>query len=208
MHSRIAHNALFADLFLAGFKLGLDEADDLSVLPQQLPHGGQNDPERDERHVDDRQIQRLAEIVRRDIADVRPLHHDHARIFPNFPRKLPVSHVDGKYLLCPLLEQAVGKAAGGRAGVAANESRHIHAEIAQRLFELQAAAADIRAGAAAHLNGRFRVKFLPGFIRLLSRHEYRAAHNDRLRLGAGLRKSALGQQHIQPFFILHATFPP
>ena len=79
---------------------------------------------------------------------------------------------------------------------------------AQRLFELQAAAADIRAGAAAHLNGRFRVKFLPGFICLLPRHEYRAAHNDRLRLGAGLRKSALGQQHIQPFFILHAPFPP
>ena len=208
MHSGVAYHALFADLFLTGFKLGLDEADDLPVLPQQLPHGGQHDLERDKRHVDDRQVQRLAEIVGCDIADIRPLHHDHARIFAYFPRELPIAHVDGEYFLCPLLEQTVGKAAGGRAGVAANEPRHVNAEIAQRLFELQAAAADIRAGAAAHLNGRFRVKFLPGFICLLPRHEYRAAHNDRLRLGAGLRKSALGQQHIQPFFILHAPFPP
>ena len=84
----------------------------------------------------------------------------------------------------------------------------LHAEIAQRLFELQPAAADIRAGVAAHLDGRFGVKLLPRLVRLLPGHKDRAAHNDGLRLGAGLCKPALSQQHIQPFFILHAPSPP
>ena len=65
-----------------------------------------------------------------------PLHHDHARVGTNFPRKLAIADVDGEDLTGPLLQQAVGKAAGRRTGVAAYEAGGDNVEIPERLFQL------------------------------------------------------------------------
>ena len=48
--------------------------------------------------------------------------------------------------------QTVGKSARRRTGVAADIARRVNAEVPERFFQFQPAAADIRAGTAAHLN--------------------------------------------------------
>ena len=157
MYGRIAHDALLADVFLSGLELRLDEAEHLSGGLEQLLDGWKDDLQRDERYVHHRQVQRLTEILRRDIADVGPLHHDDAGVGADLPRQLAVADVDGEDLAGPLLQQAVGKAAGRCAGVAADKAGRVDAEIAQRLFQLQSAAADVRTGAAADLDHRIFV---------------------------------------------------
>ena len=77
MDGRVPDDALFADLLPAGLKLGLDEAQDLPrPASGVLWTAGQDDTQGDKRNVDDGQVQRLSQILRRDIADVRPLHAD------------------------------------------------------------------------------------------------------------------------------------
>ena len=127
---------VLADVFLSGLKLRLDEAEHLSGGLEQLLNGRKDDFQGNKRDVHNGQVERLAEILRRYIADVRPLHHDHARIGTNFPRKLAIADVDGEDLTGPLLQQAVGKAAGRRTGVAAYEAGGDNVEIPERLFQL------------------------------------------------------------------------
>ena len=124
----VPHDTLFANLLPPRLKLGLDEAQHLPLRLEKLLHRRQNDMQGDKRDVDDRKVQRLSQILRRDIADIRPLHADDPGVLPDFPGQLPIAHIDGEDLLRPVLEQAVGKAAGGRAGVAAGVARRVNAE--------------------------------------------------------------------------------
>ena len=55
--------------------------------------------------------------------------------------KLAAAHVDGVDLGCAALEQAVGEAAGGGPHVEADKAGGIHAEVVERPFELEPAAA-------------------------------------------------------------------
>ena len=136
MHGRVAHNALLSDVFLSGLKLRLDEAEHLPGGLQQLLNGRKDDFQRNKRHVHDGQVKQFSEILRGNIADIGPLHHDHARVGADLPRKLSVADINGKDLACPLLQQAVGKAAGRRAGVAAHKAGGVDMEIPERLFQL------------------------------------------------------------------------
>ena len=207
MHGRVADNALFADLVLPRFKLRLDEAQHLPCGLQKRLYDRKNQAERDKRYVDDGKVKRLAQVFQSNIADVRPLHDDDARVVANFPRQLAVAHVDGEDLARPLLEQAVGKPARGRAGVAANVARWVNTEIFERLLKLEASPADIRAGAAAHFNVCGYVNLHAGLIRFLAVYIDLARHNRGLRLCAGLCKAETYQQHIQPLLMLH-DIPP
>ena len=207
MHGRVADNTLFADLVLPRFKLRLNEAQHLPCGLQKRLYDRKNQAERDKRYVDDRQVKRLAQILRCNIADVRPLHDDDARVVADFPRQLAIAHVDGKDLACPLLEQAVGKPARGRAGVAANVASGGYTKVAEGFFKLQSAPADIRARAAAHLNVCGYVNLHAGLIRFLAVYIDLARHNRSLRLCAGLGKAETYQQHIQPLLMLH-DIPP
>ena len=208
MHRRVSDNALFPDVLLPSLKLRLDQAKHLSRRLQQLLDRRQHDPQRDERHIDHREVERFAEILRRHIADVRPLHYNDARVRADLPRQLPIAHIDGKYLTRPLLEQTIGKSARRRAGVAAHIARRVNAEVAQRLFELQSAAAHIRAHVPAHLDLGFKRDIHASLVGLLAVHIDLARHDDGLRPAAGLREPALHQQHVQPLLMLHARKPP
>src|SRR5947209_10330215 len=64
MDLRIANDALL-DMLAAGFELRLDQGDESCRRPGQRQGRGQNEPERDEAHVDDHQLGRRREPARR-----------------------------------------------------------------------------------------------------------------------------------------------
>ena len=77
---RLADNALFADLALAGLKLRLDHADADSVRRADGVCHREDMLERDERNVHAEERTRLCQVLRLYIADVRSFHIDDARI--------------------------------------------------------------------------------------------------------------------------------
>ena len=88
MHGGIAHDALFADLFPSCLELRLDEADSVAVRLQKPRERGQNELERDERHVHRCEIQLIGDLLVREIARVRALHTHHALVTAEPPVEL------------------------------------------------------------------------------------------------------------------------
>ena len=175
---------------------------------QQCTDGGQDDPQGNEGNIHNGQVQRLSELLRRDIADVRPLHAHHARVLPDAPGKLAIADIDGEDLLRALLQQAVRKAARRGARVAADEAGRIDAEVAQRLFELQAAAADVGAGIAPQFYNGLVLDRRTGLVRFLPVDIDLAGHDERLRLASAVAQAALHENDIQSFLMLHSDIPP
>ena len=89
------------------------------------------------------------------IAGVDPFVHDHARIVAQPPVELAGSHVDGMDARGAGLQQAIGEAAGGGAEIRHDQAGDIDAEMSQRGFQLDAAAADV-AQLRGHFDARIR----------------------------------------------------
>ena len=79
--------------------------------------------------------------------------HD-ARILPQLPIELVDGHVDRVYLARAALQQAIGESARRAADIEANPVARIDAEILERAFELQPAAARVAQRLADDLNPR------------------------------------------------------
>ena len=199
----IPDNALLAHVFLAGLELGLDQAQNLTGGLQQRLDGGQHDLEADEAHIDNGQIQRFSQIFRGHIADIGPLHDHNTLIGTDLPVQLTVAHIDGKDLFRALLQQAVGKAAGGSTGIGADVALRLHTEVPQCLFQLQTAPAHIGADRAADFNIHSLFKGGACLVRLLAVDIDIAAHDDGLCLGTGVGIEPFHQKHIQSLFNFH-----
>jgi hypothetical protein len=77
------------------------------------------------------------------MAGVGLFHDDNAGVVPELPGELPPANVHGKNLGCTVLQQTIGESAGGRAQVERRESGNIQLKMAQGVFQLVAAAADV-----------------------------------------------------------------
>ena len=120
MDRRIAHDAVVRPA-PAGLELRLDEGDDLAAPGARVERDRPEDePERDERDVDDREGDRLREASRPSGPGVRPLHRDDARIAPQRLGELAAAHVESVDPARAALQQHVREAAGRRADVEAD----------------------------------------------------------------------------------------
>ena len=70
-------------------------------------------------------------------------HDNHPAVLPEFPGELPPADVHGKNPCGAVLQQAIGKSAGGRAEVERGYSDDIQMKMVQGLFQFVAAAADV-----------------------------------------------------------------
>ncbi len=117
MDSGVAHNAFFAHLFPASFKLRLDKADGLSPLSQQGGKYRENESQRNKREIRNRNIQRTGEMFGPQMTRVCALHDRNAFVLSQTPVELTVPHVDGPDVTRAMLEQTVGEAAGRGADI-------------------------------------------------------------------------------------------
>ena len=115
----VADDAALADLVAADLELRLDQRDDRLARrrPQQLGDPRQHERQRDERHVDHREVARLGDPREIEVADVLALEHDDARVLAERPRELAVADVDRVDPRRAAAQQHVGEAAGRRADV-------------------------------------------------------------------------------------------
>ena len=56
VHYRVAHDAAFTHLITLSFELRLNQGDDTPIRLHPAKHFGQNECQRDKRHIDHRQI--------------------------------------------------------------------------------------------------------------------------------------------------------
>ena len=201
MDGPVADNALLADLFPAGFELGLDQAYHLRPRPQDLQGGRQDPGQGDKGNIHRCEIRLFRgsggrvclQILRLHVAEVGLLHADDTRICPQLPVQLAVAHINGVDFGGPVLQHAVCKASGGGADIHAELSLQIDGKSPQGFLQLQAAPAHIGEGLAPHLDLRgLRVKGSAGFVLLLAVHIYNSCHNQGFGLFPGRSESLLG----------------
>ena len=135
-------------LAAADFELGLHEGDDggSRTRLERAQDRPEDEPDRDERDVDDGNVDRLREGVGRQGPGVRPLHRDDAFVASQRLGELPAPDVHRVDARGSPLEQDVGETAGRRTNVERDESGGIDREGIQRGRQLVTAAADVRVG--------------------------------------------------------------
>jgi hypothetical protein len=113
--------------------------------------------------------------------------------------QLAVADVDGHDMLRATLEQAVGEAAGGGAGVERVTPRHAELQRIEGVGELHAAARDVVvAGIDAHVH--VARDHLAGLVRAPARaaKAHLAGHDRRGRPRPRLEQAALREQEVEP----------
>ena len=170
---RVTDNAVFAHLFAASLKLGLDQADTHSVRSGD------------------------GQLVKGHVADVCALRIDHPLIGAQTPCQLTVAHIHCVDLDCTILQHTVGKAAGGCANVHADFTLGGQRKTLHGLFQFQTAAADITDIMAAHLYLGIFFDHLTGFVYLLFIDKDHAGHDHRLGALTALDQTMLNQILIQ-----------
>ena len=99
--------------------------------------------QRDERNVGNAEIGARVERAGLDLADVRPLHHGHARVLAQGPRDLGAPDVDRVYVLGAALQQTVGEPTGRRAHIDRATALHVDRERVEPARQLVTAARHI-----------------------------------------------------------------
>jgi hypothetical protein len=147
---------------LADLELRLDEGDDRRrARPKRRGDRTEDQSERDERHVDDRKVDRLAEGTRVEGTDVRAIVDDDPRIARDPVGELAAAHVDGMDAPGATLQEDVREAAGGRTRVEADPAFRINLEGIKRGRELVAAPTDVRVDGLER-DRQVRVDEIPG----------------------------------------------
>ena len=110
--------------------------------------------------------------------------------------KLAAAHVDGVDLGRAALEQAVGEAAGGGPHVEADEAGGIDAEVVERTFELESAAAH-EAGRPVEVDLSVGGDERSRLVDALAADAHPAGHDETPRLGAALGEAPLDEQDVE-----------
>lgn len=200
----VSDDAAFANEFLARFKLGFDKDDPACARRKAVLQRGQHQLQGYERAVGREEIGRFGDVFRCKVSDIRPFNDDDARILAQFPRELPVAHVDRIHTRSAVLKQAIGEAAGRGARVDRDHAVDIDLELVESRFELKSASADITRLLADVERDIFR-KAKAGFVEDLAVYsEYTSGKDQALRLRTRQARPALDQD-VKPFFLWHLT---
>jgi hypothetical protein len=126
------------------------------------------------------------------MAGVGPFHDSDAGILTKFPGKLAAAHVHGEDFGRAVLQEAIGEPAGGSAEVNGGQAARIELEMAQAVFELEAAPADVgfRDGKGEIV---LRLDQVAGFFGGLAAEEDLAGQDGAAGLFAGGTKGALDE---------------
>ena len=195
------HHAVFAHLSLARLELGLDEGQEPALLPHNGGGHRQNQPDGNEGHVHHRKIRAQGKLLQSQRPRVGALHDGNARVVAQPPVQLAVAHVDGVDVLCPVAQQHVGKAAGGRADVHGDRAGNVRPKGGNGFFQLMAAPAGELVLFAPHMQRRVLLHLLGGFQHLLFPHVYLPGHDQGLGLFPAFRHAPDGQPNVRP--LLH-----
>jgi hypothetical protein len=137
---RVADDAAGGHIGGAGFELGLEEGDDGRGWGHAGRDRGENLFEGDEREVGDDKVDGRE---RGEVAGVDAFEQGDAGVFAESLMELAAADVDGDDTGGAVLEEAVGKAAGGGAEVETGEAGGVDGEGAEGGFELEPATADV-----------------------------------------------------------------
>src|SRR5690606_17946668 len=125
-----------ADLALSRLELRLHQEDEIGVGFDQPGESRCDRAERYERQIGHYEREPPARVFGSDIAEIGAFHHHDAIIVPESLIELTVADVEGDDFGRTPLEQNLGEAAGGGAGVERTTAPHLDAEIVQRSFQL------------------------------------------------------------------------
>jgi hypothetical protein len=127
-------------------ELRLHEGDDWreAVGPQRRRDRPENEAKRDERDVDDGDVDRLTEGRRVEMARVEPIVDDDSGIASDPVGELPATDVHGMNAGRSTLEENIGEAARGRPRVQRDKTGRVDRERVKRCRELVPAATDVR----------------------------------------------------------------
>ena len=162
--------------------------------------------ERDERDVDDGEIDRLGECRRREPAGVRALERRHTVVAAQRFGELTATHVESVDVARAALQQHVGEAAGRRTDVERRHPGRVDPELVERSRELVAAAAHVWLG-ALDVYGGFGIDGVAG-LEVASRSVAiadtdLAGEDQGLALAPGLGEPAVDEQLIES----HTSLP-
>ena len=181
MDERIADDPFSAHLVAARLELRLDERDDVGSRADDTNDGGQHLCQRDERRIDGGNVDPFRK--RLEVADVRALHHHHARVFAQAQVELAIADIDRVDTTGASLEHAVGEAAGRRADIHRDEAGDVDRECFERSVQLLAAATD-ESGRLRDLDRRIFGDQGAGARLDVAPHAHLAGHDKRARLFA------------------------
>jgi hypothetical protein len=148
----VADDASLADVLAACFKLRLDEYDDFTVPGLVWSAEGSEDRGNDKGSRDEGDIhceegrgwmRGSEEFAGCEKAGVSALAEGDARVVAKLLGDLTIAGVYGQDRSCPVLQHAVGEAAGRGSDVDAGEAGEIDRPMGEGVLELEAAAADV-----------------------------------------------------------------
>src|SRR5262249_54880237 len=115
---------------------------------------------------------------------------------PQLPGKLALANVHREHAGRAVLQQAIGKAAGGGAQIQSGEPAHLDLEMAEGVFQFSPAAADVFfAGAQGHFV--VRTHRIAGLVRRLLIDLDLASHDGALGLLAALAQALFDKGDVQ-----------
>ena len=133
------------------------------------------------------------QLVKGDIADVRPLHVHHPFIGAQAPCQLAVAHVHSVDLDRTILQHTIGEAAGGSADVHADLAFGRQREALHGFFQLEPAPADIADIVAAHFHLGILFDHFAGLVHLLLVDKDDTGHDHGLGTFTALDEAVLHQ---------------
>lgn len=142
MQFRFANDAAFPNLFFLQFELRLDQTNDGAVRLEHIKDRAQNQPQGYEREIHDDEVDRFAEILRIEVAQVDALPRYDPFVVSNFPGELIFPDIEGEHLFCTPLENAVGETSRRCPRIENDFAADIVGEFVEPLFNFQPAATD------------------------------------------------------------------
>jgi len=180
----VAHNSTSAHLFASYLKLGLHQQYELKAASSSAPtrtfqHRREHERGRDKRYIygneaDGLPIAFWPKLLRRQVARVGFLQQTHAGMAAQHRIHLPITGINRKHLRGAVLQEAVGKAAGGSTDVEARQSLHREMPIHEGMGQLQAAATNKGRIIAKNAERYIGLDRCASFVNLLLVNQYPA----------------------------------
>ena len=193
----VGDDAAFVEERRARLKLRLDQEHALPALREERREVGDDVAERNERHVRyDEVVPAPADLLRGEFAEVAVLDRLHLRMPLQRGVQLAGAHIHGGDERRPVLQGAVGEAAGGTAHVEHAFPREVKAEVGDGLLQLETAAAHVLVEDVDDLDGGVLRRLFRGLVHDLAVHRDGLLDDGVLRSLAGREEPAADQKLV------------